>query len=56
MKKAQKQYNKKVAKYKSNVNWKGSRRNDVETVDQLFGANKMEIKQNAGSSQASQAS
>ncbi len=44
-KKAQKQYCKKVAKYKSNVNWKGSRRNDVEAVDQLFGANKVEIKQ-----------
>ena len=44
-KKAQKQYCKKVAKYKSNVNWKGSRRNDVEAVNQLFGANKVEIKQ-----------
>ncbi len=44
-KKAQKQYCKKVAKYKSNVNWKGSRRNDVETVNQLFGANKVEMKQ-----------
>jgi hypothetical protein len=27
------------------VNWKGSRRNDVEAVYQLFGANKVEIKQ-----------
>jgi hypothetical protein len=45
MKKAQKQYCKKVTKYKSNVNWKGSRHNDVEAVNQLFGANKVEIKQ-----------
>jgi hypothetical protein len=44
-KKAQKQYWKKVAKYKSNVNWKGSRCNDVEVVDQLFGTNEVEIKQ-----------
>jgi hypothetical protein len=34
-----------VAKYKSNVNWKGSRHKDVEAVDELFGANKVEIKQ-----------
>jgi hypothetical protein len=27
------------------MNWKGSRRNDMEAVDQLFGANKVEIKQ-----------
>jgi hypothetical protein len=33
-KKAQKQYCKKVAKYRSNVNWQGSRRNDVEAVNQ----------------------
>jgi hypothetical protein len=44
-KKAQKQYCKKVANYKNNVNWKGSRCIDVEAVDQLFGANKVEIKQ-----------
>jgi hypothetical protein len=44
-KKAQKQYYKKVAKYKSGMNWKGSRLNDVEAVDQLFGANKVQIKQ-----------
>jgi hypothetical protein len=44
-KKAQKQYCKKVAKYKNNENWKGSRRNDVEAFNQLFGANKVEIKQ-----------
>jgi hypothetical protein len=43
-KKAQKQYCKKVAKYKSNVNWKGSRCNGMEAVNQLFGANKVEIK------------
>jgi hypothetical protein len=45
MKKAHKHYCKKVAKYKSNVNWKGSRRKDVEAVNQLFGASKVEIKQ-----------
>jgi hypothetical protein len=44
-KKAQKQYCKKVAKYKSNVNWKCSRHNVVEAVNQLFGASKVEIKQ-----------
>ncbi len=44
-KKAQKQYCKKVAKYKSNMNWKGRRHTDMEAVNQLFGANKMEIKQ-----------
>jgi hypothetical protein len=27
------------------VNWKGIRRDDVEAVDQLFEANKVEIKQ-----------
>jgi hypothetical protein len=27
------------------VNWKGSRRNDVEAVNQLFGAKEVEIKQ-----------
>jgi hypothetical protein len=27
------------------VNWKGSRHYDMEAVDQLFGANKVEIKQ-----------
>jgi hypothetical protein len=45
IKKAQKQYCKKVAKYKSNMNWKNSRHNDMEAVDQLFQANKVEIKQ-----------
>jgi hypothetical protein len=44
-KKAQKQYCKKVAKYKHNRNRQGSRRNDADAVDQLFGANKVEIKQ-----------
>jgi hypothetical protein len=44
-KKAQKQFCKKVAKYKSNVNWKGSRRNDMEAVNQLCRVNKVEIKQ-----------
>ncbi len=45
MKKAQKQFCKKVAKYNSNVNWKGSRRNDMEAVNQLCRVNKVEIKQ-----------
>ncbi len=44
-KKAQKQHYKKVAKYKSNVNWQGSRHTDVEAVNQVFGANGVEIKQ-----------
>ncbi len=44
-KKAQKQYCKKVAKYKSNMKRKGSRHNDMEAVNQLFGANEVEIKQ-----------
>ncbi len=44
VKKAQMQYCKKVAKYKSNVNWKGGRCNDAEAVNQLFGANKVEIR------------
>jgi hypothetical protein len=43
--KAQKQHYKKVAKYKSNVNWQGSRRNDVEAVNQTFGVKEVEIKQ-----------
>ncbi len=43
--KAQKQHYKKVAKYESNVNWQGSRRNDMEAVNQAFGTNEMEIKQ-----------
>ncbi len=37
-KKAQNKYCKKVSKYKNNMNWKGSRCNDVEAVDQSFGA------------------
>jgi hypothetical protein len=45
-KKAKKQYCKKFSKYQSNMNWKGSRRNDVEAVNHLFGVNKVEIKQN----------
>jgi hypothetical protein len=44
-KKVQNQRCKKVAKYKRSMNWKGSRCNEVEAVDQLFGANKVEIKQ-----------
>ncbi len=41
----QKQQHKKVAQKKRNRNWQSSRRNGVEAVDQLFVANKMEIKQ-----------
>jgi hypothetical protein len=44
-KKAWRQYCKKAAKYNSNVNWKGSRHNGMEVVDQLFGVNKVDIKQ-----------
>ena len=45
-KEAQRQYCKKVAKYKRNRNWQSSRRNEVEAVNQISGANKVEIKQN----------
>jgi hypothetical protein len=41
----QKQQHKKVARNKRNKNWQGSRRNDVEAVNQLFRANEVEIKQ-----------
>jgi hypothetical protein len=41
----QTQKHKKVARNKCNRNWQGSRHNDVEAVDQVFGANKVEIKQ-----------
>jgi hypothetical protein len=41
----QKQQHKKVARSKHNSNWQGSRHNDVEAVDQVFGANKAAIKQ-----------
>ncbi len=44
-KNVQKQQHKKVARNKHNRNWQGSRRNDVEAVNQVFGAKKMEIKQ-----------
>jgi hypothetical protein len=40
-----KQQHKKVARNKRNSNWQGSRRNDVEAVNQVFGANEVEIKQ-----------
>jgi hypothetical protein len=35
----------KVARNKRNRNWEGSRRNDGEVVNQVFGVNKVEIKQ-----------
>jgi hypothetical protein len=41
---AQKQQHKKVARNKHNSNWQGSRHNNVEAVNQVFTANKMEIK------------
>ncbi len=44
-KNSQKQQHKKFARNKHNRNWQGSRRNDVEAVNQVFGANKVEIKQ-----------
>jgi hypothetical protein len=43
--KAQKQQHKKVAEYRSNTNWQGSRRNDMEADNQVFGTNEAEIKQ-----------
>jgi hypothetical protein len=36
---------KKATRNKRNRNWQSSRYNDVEAVDQLFGANDVEIKQ-----------
>ncbi len=44
-KNAQKQQHKKVARNKPNRNWQGSRRNDVEAVNQVFEVNKVEIMQ-----------
>jgi hypothetical protein len=44
-KNTQKQQHKKVKRNKCNRNLQSSRRNDVEAVNQLFGANKVEIKQ-----------
>ena len=41
----QKQQHKKAARNKSIRNWQDSRHNDAEAVDQLFVANKVEIKQ-----------
>jgi hypothetical protein len=35
----------KLLSTKSNVNWQGSKRNGVETVNQVFGANEVEILQ-----------
>ncbi len=41
----QKQQHKKVARNKRNRNWQGSRHNDVEAFDQVFGPNEAGIKQ-----------
>jgi hypothetical protein len=43
-KKAQKQHHMKVARNQRNRNWHGSRRNDFKAVNQVFGANEVEIK------------
>ncbi len=45
-KKVQKQQHKKVTRNKRNKNWQGSRHNNMEAVNQVSGANKVEIKQN----------
>ncbi len=44
-KKTRKKQNKKIARNQCNVNWQGSRRNDMEAVNQAFGTNEGEIKQ-----------
>jgi hypothetical protein len=44
-KNVQKQQHKKFARNKCNRNRQGSRCNDVEAINQVFGANKVEIKQ-----------
>jgi hypothetical protein len=41
----QKQQHNKATRNKCNRNWQNSRHNDMEAVDQLFRANKVEIKQ-----------
>jgi hypothetical protein len=41
----QMQQHKKVARNQRNRNWQGSRHNDMEAINQLFRANKVEIKQ-----------
>jgi hypothetical protein len=43
-KKPPKKQNTKVARDQSNMNWQGSRCNDVEAVNQAFGAKEVEIK------------
>ncbi len=44
-KNVQKQQHKKVARNKCNRNWQGSRHNEVEAFNQVFGANKVKITQ-----------
>ncbi len=44
-KNTQKQQHKKCTRNKCKKNWQGNRRNDMEAVNQLFGANEVEIKQ-----------
>jgi hypothetical protein len=43
-KKAQKQHYKKVARNQHNTNWQGSRGNDTEAVNQVFGTNEVKNK------------
>jgi hypothetical protein len=43
-KKAQKQHHKKVAGKQRNRNWQGRSCNDMKAVNQVFGANEVEIK------------
>ncbi len=45
-KKMQKKQNKNVARRQCNLNWQGSRIDDVEAANQIFGTNEVEIKQN----------
>jgi hypothetical protein len=44
-KNVQKQQHKKVARNKCNRNWQGSGGNDMEAINQVFGANEVEINQ-----------
>ncbi len=45
LKNTQKQQHKKVARNKRNRSWQGSRHNDMEAVNQVFGVNEVEVKQ-----------
>jgi hypothetical protein len=43
-KKAQKQHHKKVSGKQRNRNWQGSKRNNVEAINKVFGTNEVDIK------------